>query len=98
MAIYRVAADPVPDQDWWPTSADECFYCAKPLIAGDLAVTWMSVGGFSYWHVNCAKDWAPAFMRDVWEADTAIRKPPADPNRYGPDAPSIPFNQLPDTQ
>ena len=55
---------------------------AKPLVAGDLAITWMSINGYSYWHVQCAKDWAPAFMRDVWEATKAAGNPPADPDPY----------------
>ena len=42
----------------------------------------MSIGGYSYWHVECAKNWASAFMRDVWEATKAARNPPADPDPY----------------
>ena len=82
MAIYRVAAQPNSEFSWWPCTTNECFYCAKPLVAGDLAITWMSSGGYSYWHVQCAKDWSPAFMRDVWEAASAAEKPPTDPDKY----------------
>jgi hypothetical protein len=83
MAIYRVTDRPNYVYSWWPNSANNCFYCTKPLVAGELAVTWMSIGGYSYWHVDCAKDWGAAFMRDVWEITKAAAKHPVDPDPYG---------------
>jgi hypothetical protein len=92
MAIYRVMAQPHPELSWWPTTASGCFYCARPLVAGALAVTWMSVSGSSYWHVRCAKDWAPAFMRDVWEAAQAAASPLPNPDKATEAAASPPPN------
>jgi hypothetical protein len=56
VAIYRVTAEPNPHFGWWPHAATECFYCTQPLVVGDLAVTWVSINGYGYWHVQCAKD------------------------------------------
>ena len=87
MSVYRVLAEPDSTFDWWPTPANECFYCGEPLVAGDLAIVWHPLGaGFAYWHPVCGRDWAPKFMRDVWEGMWATSHPSPGPDLYGVDS------------